>query len=104
MSLRHKYSAQPTTTHGIRFASKKEARYYAELLLRVRAGEVIVFLRQVPFQLGGTPPVTYRCDFQEFWADGTVHFVDVKGFATPSFKKNQKLVHDLYAPIIIEVV
>ncbi len=102
MSLRHKYNAKPTTTHGIRFASKREARYYDDLLLRQREGEVLVFLRQVPFHLPGN--VRYVCDFLEFHTDGTVHFVDTKGFITQSFKAKRRMVEDLYAPIEIEVV
>jgi len=97
---RHKYGAKPTTTDGIRFDSKKEARYYGELKLRVRAGEVVFFLRQVPFHLPGG--VTYRVDFQEFWADGTVHFIDVKGMKLDKFIMTKKIVESLY-PVEIEL-
>jgi len=100
--VRHKYGAKPTTTHGIRFASKREAEYYEDLLLRVRGGDVVVFLRQVPFHLSGG--VRYVVDFLEFHADGSVHFVDVKGMETPQFKAKKRMVEDLYAPITIEVV
>ena len=100
--MRHKYNAKPTTNDGIRFSSKAESQYYSNLLLRVRSGEIIVFLRQVPFYLpGGT---RYVCDFLEFHSDNTVHFVDVKGMETPAFIKNKKQVEALYAPIEIEVV
>ncbi len=108
--MRHKYGAKPTTTHGIRFDSKRESAYYDNLLLRVQAGEVIVFLRQTPFHLPGG--IVYRCDFQEFLADGSVHFIDVKAwdekkqefYLTRQFVRNKKLVEDLYSPIKIEVV
>ena len=110
MRLTHKFHAQPTTTHGIRFASKRESRYYDVLLLRVRSGEVVQFLRQVPFHLPGQ--VRYVCDFLEFHGDGTVHFVDVKAwnekkqefYLTKEFIRNKKMVEQLYAPIEIEVV
>ncbi len=100
--MRHKYHANPTESHGIRFDSKREARYYDVLLLRVQAGEVIQFLRQIPFHLPGN--VRYVCDFLEFHRDGTVHFVDVKGVETESFKAKKRMVEDLYTPIKIEVV
>ncbi len=100
--MRHKYNAKPTVTHGIRFDSKRESQYYDNLLLRVRGGEVIVFLRQVPFHLPGR--TRYVCDFLEFHSDNTVHFVDVKGMETQSFKAKKRMVEDLYAPIEIEVV
>jgi len=98
---RHKYSAISVEFDGIKFASKKEGRYYNELKLRVKAGEVIFFLRQTSFHLpGGT---TYRVDFQEFHADGTVHFVEIKGYETKDWIMKKKLVEALY-PIKIEVV
>lgn len=100
--IRHKFHAQPTTRDNIRFDSKKEARYYQELQLRKKAGEVIQFLRQVPFHLPGN--VVYRVDFLEFHSDGSVHFVDVKGMQTPEFILKQKQVEELYAPIKIEII
>lgn len=97
----HKFKAIPTEVNGIKFASKKEARYYQELLLRQKAGEVIFFLRQVPFHIHGG--VRYVVDFVEFRADGTVAFVDVKGMPTPEYKIKKKMVESLYPIEIIEV-
>jgi len=99
--IRHKYKAKPTEVDGIRFPSKKEARYYVELKLRVASGEVLFFLRQTPLHLPGN--TKYVVDFQEFHADGTVHFVDVKGMETATFKLKKKQVEAIY-PIEIEVV
>lgn len=97
----HKYGAKPTEVDGIRFDSQKEARYYSELKLRQRAGEVLFFLRQVPLHLpGGTRLVV---DFLEFHADGTVHFVDTKGVVTEIFKIKKREVEAAY-PLEIEVV
>ncbi len=97
---RHKYNAISVESDGIRFDSKKEARYYDELKLRVKSGEIVFFLRQTPFHLPGS--VRYVVDFQEFHADGTIHFIDVKGMETPEFKRNKKMVENLY-PVTIEV-
>jgi hypothetical protein len=91
----------PTHRDGQRFDSKAEARYYDGLVLLKQGGEVVFFLRQVPFHLPGG--VTYRCDFQVFYADGTVAFVDVKGMETPEFRTKKRLVESLY-PIEIEIV
>ena len=100
--LRHKYNAVPTTVEGIKFASKREAAYYAELRALQASGTVIQFLRQVSFHLpGGT---RYVCDFLVFYADGSCSFIDVKGFETPAFRKAKKQVEDLYRPISMEVV
>lgn len=99
--IRHKYKAVKTVADGIRFDSKIEARYYEQLKLRQRAGEVVFFLRQVPLHLPGS--VRYVVDFQEFHSDGSVHFVDVKGMETTEFKTKKRIVESIY-PITIEVV
>ncbi len=96
---RHKFNAKRADRDGIKFDSTKEARYYDELQLRVKAGEVLFFLRQVPFELPGG--VKYRVDFQEFWADGTVRFIDVKGMRTQEYINKKKQVEALY-PVEIE--
>jgi hypothetical protein len=98
MKIKHKFNAKPTESNGIRFDSKKEAKYYETLLGR---NDVLFFLRQVPIHLPAN--VKYVVDFLEFHDDGTVHFVDVKGMETPVFKIKKKMVEDIY-PITIEVV
>jgi len=99
--VRHKFHAVATECDGIKFSSKKEARYYGSLKLKVAAGQVVFFLRQVPFHLPGG--VRLVVDFVEFRADGAVHFVDTKGVETESFKAKRRLVEAIY-PIQIETV
>jgi hypothetical protein len=99
--VRHKFHAVQTECDGIKFSSKKEARYYQALKLRVAAGQVVFFLRQVPIHLPGG--VKMVVDFQEFLADGTVRFVDTKGVETESFKAKRRIVEALY-PFKIETV
>lgn len=98
---RHKFHAIQTETDGIKFPSKAEARYYGKLKARQEAGEIVFFLRQVPFYLPGG--AKYVCDFQVFEADGTVHFLDVKGMQTPVFIAKKKMVEALF-PVEIELV
>lgn len=100
MRLRHKYNAKRTTRNGLKFPSKKEAKRYDELVLLQKAGEVVFFLRQTSFDFPGG--VKYRCDFQIFWADGTITFEDVKGKRTDEFIRNKKQVEALYPIEIIE--
>ena len=100
--VRHKYGARRTEVDGIRFDSRKEARYFRQLRMRQGTGEILFFLRQVPFHLPGG--VRYVVDFAEFHADGTVHFVDVKGMETAQFKSKKKMVEDIYSPVKIEIV
>ena len=96
----HKYNARATVIDGIRFDSRKEGNYYSQLKLRVKAGEVLTFLRQVPIHLPGNTRLVV--DFLEFHADGTVHWVDVKGIETEVFRLKKRQVEDLY-PFEIEI-
>jgi uncharacterized protein DUF1064 len=97
---RRKYGNHITHVDGIRFDSRREAKYYQNLQLRIAGGEVKYFLRQVPIHLpGGTKLVV---DFQEFHTDGSVHYVDVKGRETPVFRLKKREVEHHY-PIKIEL-
>lgn len=86
---------------GIGFASIAERDYYLTLKLRVQSGDVRYFLRQVPVHLPGD--VRYVVDFLEFHADGTEHYIDVKGHETREFKTKRQIIEALY-PIKIETV
>lgn len=96
----HKFKAQRTATDGISFASKKESGYYERLLLARRSGDLLFFLRQAPFHLPGG--IRYVVDFIEFWKDGEVRFVDVKGFKTSEYLAKKKMVEALYPITILE--
>lgn len=99
---KHKYSAKATVVDGIRFDSIKEAEHYTGLKTRQRGGQVVGWLRQVPIHLpGGT---ILRIDFLEFWTDGTVHVVDVKGFITKDFKIKKREAEAAYPWLRIETV
>ena len=101
MRHRHKFGAKKAERDGIKFASMLEARYYDTLQLLIKAGEVVFFLCQVPFHLPGG--VKYVVDFQVFYSDGTVDFVDVKGLETKEFIAKKKMVEALY-PVTITVL
>ncbi len=100
-SLTHKFLAKPCETDGLKFPSKMEARYYHKLKMLQQSGEVLFFLMQVPFILPGN--IRYRCDFQIFWSDGHVSFVDTKAYETPVSMNKIKQVEALY-PVQIEIV
>jgi hypothetical protein len=92
----NKFHNHPTTVDGIRFDSKKEARYYEQLKIRIAAREVSYFLMQVPVRLpGGTK---YVVDFLEFFADPArpPQYVDVKGRETPVFRLKKREVEHHY--------
>jgi len=96
-----KYRSQCVLIDGIRFDSKREANYYSRLKLAESNGELLYFLRQVPIHLDGG--VKYRVDFLEFWRDGTVRYVDVKGFKTREYLLKKKLIEAKYPIKIIEM-
>jgi hypothetical protein len=100
--IRHKYNASPQKRDGHRYDSKAELAFAQQLDRSKVAGEVVQYLRQVPFHLPGG--VKYVCDFLIFEASGSVRLVDIKGMDTPMSKMKRKQVEELYAPIVIEVV
>ena len=97
----HKFKAQPTEHDGIKFSSKKEGRRYQDLKLLQRAGDVVFFLRQVPFHLPGN--TKYVCDFMVFWQDGGCTIEDVKGHRTPQYIAKKKQVEAVYPIKITEI-
>ena len=98
---RHKFKAVKTENDGIKFSSKLESRWYSIIKDMQENGEILFFLRQVPFHLGGG--VTYRADFMLFFTDGRVEVWEAKGYDTPEWVIKKKLVESLY-PIKIKVV
>jgi len=99
--LTHKFGAVRQEIDGLKFPSKLERDYYLHLKLLQKLGEVLFFLQQVPIHLpGGTK---YVCDFQVFYKNGEVAFIDVKGVETDVFKVKKRLVEATY-PFEIQVI
>lgn len=98
----HKYNAKATVVDGFRFDSKKESERYSRNKILLRNGEMIMQLRQTPFHL--TDGVVYRLDFMEFYADGRILFIDVKGKDTPMSKLKRGQVEYLYPHVKITLV
>lgn len=81
---RNKYGAVKTVVDGITFDSKLEARQYAELKLREKAGEITALRYQTPFTLtvDGTAIGKYIADF--YYREGWRYVVqEAKGKMTP---------------------
>ncbi len=99
--IKHKFKNKPVVDDGKKYDSKLEHKYKLHLDLLKQSGEVLFYLTQVPIDLpGGTK---YVVDFQVFYSDETISFIDVKGFETDMFKLKKKQVEDLY-PIEIEII
>ena len=99
--MKHKFKAIPSQYDGIHFSSKKELKRYLELKNLQSRGDIIFFLRQVPFHIPGN--TKYVCDFLIFWSNDNVTIEDVKGFKTDIYKLKKKLVEHHYPVQIIEV-
>lgn len=113
MVARSKYAAVRTEVDGHKFASKKEARRYAELKLLERAGKIADLKLQprIECRVAGYGLVcTYVADF--FYIpvskpSDNFHYLptyeDVKGFKTPIYKLKKRLVKALTGIDITEV-
>ncbi|KQV66615.1 DUF1064 domain-containing protein [Caulobacter sp. Root343] len=96
---KNKYGAVRTKFDGIWFDSAHEARRWGVLKLMVRAGEIDQLERQVVFELGGDPLITYRADFRyRVIATGAVVVEDAKSEATAR-EKSYRLKKSLMASI-----
>ena len=97
--LKHKFNAKAVTKNSIRYDSKLEAKLASKLDIMKQQGEVLFYLRQVPFDLPGG--IKYRCDFQVFYTNGEVEFLDAKGIETELFRVKKKQVEEKYPVKII---
>lgn len=103
---RSKYGAHRTLVDGILFDSKAEARFYADLKNRERAGEVteIELQREYDLMVNGVLVARYRADFVFFDRIARARRVlDVKGVATRDFRLKAKLMKACFG-IDVEVV
>ena len=76
-----KFNNQPTTIDGIRFASKKEAKRYAELVLLWKAGEIRDLTMHPRFDLrvDSVHVCRYIADFSYYDERDDLIVEDVKG-------------------------
>jgi len=104
---KRKYRNEPIVVDGIRFDSRREAAYYAELKRREKAGEVGGVELQVPFPIlgpAGELICTYVADFVFFdHVADRLRVIDVKGGETRDFRLKKKLMK-VMKRIDVEVV
>lgn len=96
-----KYGAIKTQIDGHTFDSKKEADYYIELKLKLKAGEIKGFCLQPTFILAAG--LKYKADFIVFNNNGTSEIIDIKGFRTKEYITKKKIFEDKYKLKIIEL-
>jgi len=93
-----------TTLDGIHFASKREARRYAELKIELQAGELTDLKLQKRFALcvNGVHVCDYIADFV-YRRHGVRVVEDAKGKATDVYKIKRALMRAIYGIEIVEV-
>ncbi len=104
--MKHKFGAKRCELDGMKFPSKLEAAYYKKLKELQKQGQILFFLRQVPFHLSGN--TKYVLDFMVFYAPngeelGNIEFVELKGMDTPMSILKIKQVQAIYG-IDIKVI
>lgn len=83
---------------GFRYMSRFEASYAQELDFRLKAKEFVSWEKQVsiPLIVNGYRVCTYIIDFIIHHHDGTLEYVETKGFPTREWKLKWKLFEALY--------
>lgn len=103
---RSKFGAVKTELHGHRFDSKAEARYYGELLLRVKLGEIQDLALHPTWDLtvNGVKIGRYTADFSYVdCATGEFVVSDVKGYPSRDYLLRKKLMKALHHIEIQEI-
>ncbi len=77
-----KYFNKKVEYNGNKYDSIAEAKYAQELDLQMYSKDVVSWERQVRFKLdvNGVHICDYILDFKVFYPDGTIKYVDVKGY------------------------
>ena len=102
----NKYRNKKTMYNGVLYDSMKESCYARELDLRVKAKDIMTWSGQpkFPIVVNGKKICTYICDFEIMHNDGSVEYVDTKGYETSIFKLKFKLIKALYPEMNFKIV
>lgn len=94
-----KYRNQPVEVDGIQFASKREARHYAELRLLERAGEIqdLEVHPAIGLTVAGVRICRIVPDFRFIETrSGALRYQDTKGVVTRDWKLKAKLFQAIH--------
>jgi uncharacterized protein DUF1064 len=91
---------------GVLYDSKTEAEYAYYLDMRVRGHEIKSWTRQIPVRLevNGTLVCKMVVDFLVTHNDGSLEYVEKKGFQTRDYKLKLKLLKALFPDIRYTIV
>lgn len=102
---RSKYNAKPQAVGNLNFDSKREAKRWFELQIRLRKGEISKLERQVTYVLAPSvkiegekrarPALRYKADFR-YVEGGQTIVSDAKGYADTAFRIRQHLMKSVH--------
>lgn len=93
-----KYHNIKTEYKGVKYDSRREAEYAMELDWRVKAKDIKSWKGQekIPMIVNDKKICTYIIDFVIIHNDGSLEYVEVKGFKTAVWRLKYKLFEALY--------
>jgi len=96
-----KYHNVSTNYGGHCYQSKLEAKFAQDLDWRLKSGEIKAWTRQIPIQLevNGFKICKYIMDFEIVHKDGSLEWVETKGYETEVWKIKWKLLEALLPTI-----
>lgn len=91
---------------GVTYDSLAEARYAAQLDIRLKAGQILEWERQVtvPLIVNGSLVGRMIADFKITHLNQRQEFIEVKGMVLPIYKLKLKLFRELYPDTLYTVV
>jgi hypothetical protein len=94
-------SAKKTDYNNFLYDSKFEAGHAAELDLLLKAKQIKSYEKQKTLDLivNGYIVCTYRIDFIVYHLDGTIEYIEMKGYDTPVWRLKWKLFESLYSEL-----
>ncbi len=106
----NKYRNTKVTIDGYKFDSKKEAEYYGQLMLLLKAKKIKSFEKQykMPINVNGIHIANYVLDFKVEHLNGDIEHIDIKAqkkdgkwITTSLFSIKKKLIEAIYGIKII---
>lgn len=91
---KNKFNAKKQEYAGRWYHSKKEASYAAQLDWQIKAGEITEWKPQhkIDLKVNGIHICNYFIDFRAVKKDGTVQYIEVKGFETAEWQIKWKIL------------
>jgi len=92
------FNTKKIISGGRSYDSKFEAGYGQELELRKKAGDIKEFEThlRIPLEVNNYVVCDYYVDFAVYHNDGSIEYVETKGYSTDVFKLKWKLFCALY--------